>query len=174
MGPLPQAPTVGLQRSLVKVVQSCPTLGDPMACKAPGFSVHGISPGKNTGVGCLFLLQRVFPTQGSNLGLLWCGRILYCLSHEGRPQLSQVSKLNLSCFRRGWHFPHCGHRRPVRPPRLRRAGRPGSHRAWFTRASVHRKSAPGFAQRLKPRYPGDAPPDQVSARAPREDPGLAR
>ena len=28
------------------------------------------SPGKNTGVGCHFLLQGIFPTQGSNLGLL--------------------------------------------------------------------------------------------------------
>ena len=28
------------------------------------------SPSKNTGVGCLFLLQGIFPTQGSNLGLL--------------------------------------------------------------------------------------------------------
>ena len=30
------------------------------------------SPGKNTGVGCHFLLQRIFPTQGLNLGLLHC------------------------------------------------------------------------------------------------------
>ena len=28
------------------------------------------SPGKNTGVGCHFLLQGIFPTQGPNLGLL--------------------------------------------------------------------------------------------------------
>ena len=28
------------------------------------------SPGKNTGVGCHFLLQRIFPTQGLNPGLL--------------------------------------------------------------------------------------------------------
>ena len=27
-------------------------------------------PGKNTGVGCRFLLQRIFPIQGSNLHLL--------------------------------------------------------------------------------------------------------
>ena len=31
---------------------------------APGFSVHGIFPGKNSGVGCHFLLQVIFPTQG--------------------------------------------------------------------------------------------------------------
>ena len=39
--------------------------------------------GKNTGVGCHFLLQRVFPTQGSNLGLPHCRQTLYCLSHQG-------------------------------------------------------------------------------------------
>ena len=35
------------------------------------------SPGKNTGVGCHFLLQRIFPTQGSNLSLLHCRQIFY-------------------------------------------------------------------------------------------------
>ena len=37
-----------------------------MDCSQPGSSVHGISPGKNTGVGCYFLLQGIFLTQGSN------------------------------------------------------------------------------------------------------------
>ena len=32
-------------------------------------------PGKDTGVGCHFLLQGIFPTQGSNLGLLHCRQI---------------------------------------------------------------------------------------------------
>ena len=41
------------------------------------------SPGKNTGVGCHFLLQGIFPTQGSNPGLLHCGQTLYWLSHQG-------------------------------------------------------------------------------------------
>ena len=40
-----------------------------MDCSMPGSSVHGDSPGKNTGVGCHFLLQGIFPTQGSNPGL---------------------------------------------------------------------------------------------------------
>ena len=53
----------------------------------PGFSVHGDSPGKNTGVGCYALLQGIFLTQGSNPGLLHCPRILYRLSHEGSPKL---------------------------------------------------------------------------------------
>ena len=38
-------------------------------------------PGKNTGVGCHFLLQGIFSTQGSNLRLLPCRQMLYCLSH---------------------------------------------------------------------------------------------
>ena len=41
------------------VTQSCPTLCDPMDCSPPGSSVHGESPGKNTGVGCHALLQGI-------------------------------------------------------------------------------------------------------------------
>ena len=41
------------------------------------------SPGKNTGVGCHFLLQEIFWTQESNLGLLHCRQILYLLSQQG-------------------------------------------------------------------------------------------
>ena len=43
------------------------------------------SPGKNTGVGCHFLLQGIFLTQGLNPGLLHCRQILHCLSHQGSP-----------------------------------------------------------------------------------------
>ena len=52
--------------------QSCPMLFDPMDCSRPGSSVHGDSPGKNTGVGCHAVLQGIFPAQGSNPGLLHC------------------------------------------------------------------------------------------------------
>ena len=41
-------------------------------------------PGKNTGVGWHFILQGIFPTQGSNSGLLHCRQTLYRLSHQGR------------------------------------------------------------------------------------------
>ena len=51
----------------------------------PGSSVHGDSPGKNTGVGCHFLLQGIFPTKGSNPGLLHCRQILYHPNHQGSP-----------------------------------------------------------------------------------------
>ena len=53
--------------------QLCPTLCDPMDCSPPGSSIHGDSPGKNTEVGCHALYQGMFPTQGSNPGLLLCG-----------------------------------------------------------------------------------------------------
>ena len=42
-------------------------------------------PGKSSGVGCHFLLQGIFPTQGSNPGLLHCRETLYCLSYQGIP-----------------------------------------------------------------------------------------
>ena len=40
------------------------------------------SPGQNTGVGSHSLFPGIFLIQGSNLGLLHCRQILYCLSHE--------------------------------------------------------------------------------------------
>ena len=45
------------------------------------------SPGQNTGVGGLSLLQGIFPTQGSNPGLPHCRQILYQLSHQGSPRI---------------------------------------------------------------------------------------
>ena len=51
--------------SVFSRVDSC----DPMDFSPPGSSVHGIL--KNTGEGCHFLLQGIFPTQGLNPGLHW-------------------------------------------------------------------------------------------------------
>ena len=45
------------------------------------------SPGQNTGVGSPSLLQGIFPTQGSNPGLLNCRWIPYQLSHKGTPYI---------------------------------------------------------------------------------------
>ena len=42
-----------------KLLQSCPSLYNPMDCSPPGSSVQEILPGKNTGVGCHFLLQGI-------------------------------------------------------------------------------------------------------------------
>ena len=72
---------------VVLVAQSRLTLCDPMDYSPPGSSVHGDSPGKNTGVGCHALFQRLFPTQGSNPGLLRCEWFLYCLSHQKNPRI---------------------------------------------------------------------------------------
>ena len=55
----------------------------PMDCSLLGSSVHGDSPGKNTGVGCHALLQGIFPTQRLNPDLRPCRQILYHLSHQG-------------------------------------------------------------------------------------------
>ena len=46
------------------ITQSCPTLCDPMDCSPPGSCgrLQRKFPGKNTGVGCYFLLQEIFLT----------------------------------------------------------------------------------------------------------------
>ena len=53
---------------------------------------HGLyspwnSPGQNTGMGSLSLLQEISPTQGSNPGLPHCKQILYQLRHKGSPRI---------------------------------------------------------------------------------------
>ena len=65
----------------VQVTQLCLTLCDPTDYTSPWDS-----PGQNTGVGSLSLLQEIFTTQGSNPGLLHCRPILYQLSHKGSPR----------------------------------------------------------------------------------------
>ena len=77
------------------IAQLCPTLFDPMDCSPPGSSVHGDSPGKNTRVSCHALLEGIFPSQGSNPGLLHCRQILYRLSHQGSLNNSIVKSSNL-------------------------------------------------------------------------------
>ena len=68
------------------VVHLCPTLCNPMDCSSPGCSVHGIFPGKNTGVDCHFLLQGTFRTQGLDPCLLPWQVDSLPLSHLGIPQ----------------------------------------------------------------------------------------
>ena len=72
---------------LCLVAQLCLTLCDPTDCSPPGFSVHGDSPGKNTGVDCHALLQGIFLIQGSNPDLSNCRQILYRLSYQGSPRI---------------------------------------------------------------------------------------
>ena len=70
------------ERKENEVVQSCPTLCNPMDYKTPGSSVLDFT-GKSTKVGCHFLLQGIFMTQGSNPGLPHCRQTLNHLSHQG-------------------------------------------------------------------------------------------
>ena len=65
----------------MKVTQSCLTLWTPWTIQSRN------SPGQNTGVGSHSLFQEIFPTQGSNPGLLHCRRVLYQLSHKGSPKI---------------------------------------------------------------------------------------
>ena len=71
---------------------------DPMDSSPSGSSVRGILPGKNTGMGCHFLLQRFFLMQGSNLDLWHCRQILYCLSHREALHWPPCSSSNLQAY----------------------------------------------------------------------------
>ena len=78
------------------VTKSCLTLAIPwsIACQVPlsmGFS-------RNTGVGCHFLPERIFPTQESNPGLLHCWQILYRLNYDRNPLTCH--RKEFICFRR--------------------------------------------------------------------------
>ena len=82
---------IGQVNDTKTIAQLCPILCDPIHCSPPGSSVHGDSPGKNTGVGYHTVLQGIIPTQGWNPGLLHCRWILYCLSHQGSPIQRQMA-----------------------------------------------------------------------------------
>ena len=70
----------------VKLLQSCLILCDPMDCSPPGSSGHmGFS--RQEWVAIPFS-RGIFPTRGSNPGLLHCRWILYRLSHQGSPEIS--------------------------------------------------------------------------------------
>jgi len=95
--------------SIYRILSMCYVLShvwlcNPMSCSPPGSSVHGDSPGKNTGVSCHVLLQGIFPTQGSNPGLPLCGQILYQLSYQGSPRILEWVVYS---FSRGSSQPRC-------------------------------------------------------------------
>ena len=69
----------------------CQSKSESCSVTSNSLQPHGLyspwnSPGQNTGKGNLFLLQDIFPTQGSNSGLPHCRQILYQLSHKGNPR----------------------------------------------------------------------------------------
>ena len=66
--------------------------------KSNSLRPHGLyslwdSPGQNTGVGSLCLLQGIFPTQRLNPGLPHCRRSLYQLSYQGSPGCFLVNSI---------------------------------------------------------------------------------
>ena len=65
------------QKVKVKVVSD--------SCDRHGLFSPWNSPGQNTGVGSLSLLQGISSTQGLNPGLQHCRRLLYQLSYQGHP-----------------------------------------------------------------------------------------
>ena len=81
-----------IQCPKVKVVQSCLPLCNPM-----GYTVHGILQARILEWVSLSLFQEIFPTQGSNPGLLHCRRLLYQLSHQISPECPK--RLSISIYR---------------------------------------------------------------------------
>ena len=65
----------------MKAAQSCPTLFDPV-----DYRVHGILQARILEWVAVPSSRGIFPTQGSNPGLLYYRRILYLLSHQGSPR----------------------------------------------------------------------------------------
>ena len=65
------------------VAQSCPTLCNPVDCSPPGSSIHEDSPGQNTELGSLSLLQGIFPTPGIEPLSPALQADSYHLSHQG-------------------------------------------------------------------------------------------
>ena len=101
---------------LVSVGCSCPA--EPVGCVCVGLSVvsdslwcHGLlparllcpwdSPDQNTEVDCHSLLQKIFPTQGLNSGLLYGRQILYCVSYclVNLSSIAHILSMSLIQFR---------------------------------------------------------------------------
>ena len=83
----------------VLVAQSCPTLCNPM--NPSGSSAHGTLQARILEWVAISFSKGIFPTQGSNLGLLHCRQILYHLSHKGN-QLSPRQGRYTSKFLHKW------------------------------------------------------------------------
>ena len=71
----------------------CPTLCSTIDCSPPGSSVHGILWARVLEWVVIPFSRGIFPTQGLDLGLPHCRRILYHLSHQGNPLGRSFSRL---------------------------------------------------------------------------------
>ena len=69
----------------VKVTQSCPTVCDPM-----NYTFHGILQARILEWVAFPFSRGIFPTQGSNPGLLYYRQILYQLNHQGSPRILEL------------------------------------------------------------------------------------
>ena len=78
--------------SVLIVTQLCPTLCHPMDYSPLGSSVHGDSPDKNTGVGCLAFLQGIFPTQGMFSSSTFIYYVCMCIYMENLKHI-EVEKI---------------------------------------------------------------------------------
>ena len=107
-------PVVELLKYPLATSQSCIVPFPVRVCESESHIVlsdslwpHGLyspwnSLDQNTGVGSLSLLQGIFPTQGLNPSLPYCGQILYQLSHKGSPRILEW----VACpFSRGSSWP---------------------------------------------------------------------
>ena len=91
------------------ISHSCLTQCNPMDCSLRGSSVHGNSPGKNTGVGCHALLQGFFLTKGLNPGLLHCKRILPSVTRKAQLKCAEIEGLTWKdCDINNLWFVHTG------------------------------------------------------------------
>ena len=94
-----------------EAAQSCPTLSDPMDCSLPGSTVHGIFPGKSTGVGCHRVADFYsLKTKKIPPGRMALGDWLGC--YEGESEVAQVVAdpqrphgLQPTRLLRPWDFP---------------------------------------------------------------------
>ena len=84
------------------VTKLCLTICDPVDCSLAVSSVHFL--GKNTGVGCHFLLQGIFSTQGSNPCLLQWQADSSPLSHQGSPGMKYFELIFVYDMRKEFSF----------------------------------------------------------------------
>ena len=96
-------PSMGFSRQEYWSRVPCPPAGDlphpGIKPRPPILQVHSLpaepqGKPKNTGVASLCLLQKIFPTQELNQGLLHCRQILYQLSYQGSPALQRPYRYN--------------------------------------------------------------------------------
>ena len=98
-------PTYTPRRCCVKGCSGGESESESCSVMSDSLRPHGLyrpwnSPDQNTGVGSLFLLQGIFPTQESNWGFLYCRRILSQMSYQRSPTVkgNWIIKFRVSSF----------------------------------------------------------------------------